>query len=122
MMRGRARHPPKAPRKHRILPFPLRPHRVIMAPSCPAGGERRREERIVGRQVRCPGASGAEHDGQPMAVWVMGGSGTDMPSLDAFDQEFGREPAAVLRVQQRSTTLRPLAGFLLAVAIISVPT
>jgi hypothetical protein len=54
----------------------------------------------------------------------MGGSGTDeMPSLDAFDQEFGRrEPVAVLRAQQRRTTLRPLAGLLLAAAIISVPT
>jgi len=55
----------------------------------------------------------------------MGGSGSgtgDMPSLDAFDQEFGREPVAVLRAQQRRMTLRPLAGVLLALVIISVPT
>src|SRR5262245_13681459 len=53
----------------------------------------------------------------------MGRSGSaDMPSLDAFDQEFEREPAAVLRAQQRRTSLRPLAGLLLAMVIISVPT
>jgi hypothetical protein len=58
-----------------------------------------------------------------MAGRVMGGSSTgDMPNLDAFDQEFGRQPVAVLRAQQRRTALRPLAGLLLAVAIISVPT
>jgi hypothetical protein len=53
----------------------------------------------------------------------MGGSDTDdMPSLDAFDQEFGREPVAVLRAQRRRPTLRPLAGLVLAAVIISVPT
>jgi hypothetical protein len=51
------------------------------------------------------------------------GSGAgDMPTLDAFDQEFGREPVAILRRQRRGTTLRPLVGMLLAGAIISVPT
>jgi hypothetical protein len=44
-----------------------------------------------------------------------------MPSLDAFDHEFGREPAAVLRARQHRRGLRPLVGLLLAAAIISLP-
>jgi uncharacterized protein HemX len=51
-----------------------------------------------------------------------GGSGTgELPSLDAFDQEFEREPAAVLRARQHRRILRPLVGLLLAAAIISLP-
>ena len=54
----------------------------------------------------------------------MRGDGTDageMPRLDAFDDEFGREPVAMLRAHERRTRLRPLIGLLLAAAIVSVP-
>jgi hypothetical protein len=45
----------------------------------------------------------------------------ELPRLDVFDQEFGREPVAVLRGQQRQTRRRLLVGLLLGLAIISVP-
>ena len=54
----------------------------------------------------------------------MRGDGTDageMPRLDAFDDEFGRERVAMLRDHERRTRLRPLIGLLLAAAIVSVP-
>jgi hypothetical protein len=47
---------------------------------------------------------------------------SELPRLDAFDQEFGHEPAAVLRGQRRQTRRRLLVGLVLAVGIISVPT
>jgi len=44
-----------------------------------------------------------------------------MPRLDAFDEEFGREPVAILRGQQRSRLrLRFVVGLLLAAAIATV--
>jgi hypothetical protein len=45
----------------------------------------------------------------------------ELPRLDAFDQEFGRDHVAVLRGQQRQTGRRLLAGLLLGLAIISLP-
>ena len=65
--------------------------------------------------------------GQLIVVAAMRGDGSDpdvgeLPKLDAFDQEFGHEPAAVLRGQRRQTRRRLLVGLLLAVGIISVPT
>ena len=32
----------------------------------------------------------------------------EMPRLDAFDEEFGQDPAAILRGQRRKTRLRLL--------------
>jgi hypothetical protein len=50
------------------------------------------------------------------------GSGVgELPRLDAFDHEFGRESVAVQRGQQRQTRRRLLVGLLLALAIVSVP-
>jgi hypothetical protein len=64
--------------------------------------------------------------GQLIAETAMRGDGSDpgvgeLPRLDAFDQEFGQEPVAVLRGQRRQTRRRLLVGLLLAVGIISVP-
>jgi len=44
----------------------------------------------------------------------------DMPRLDAFDEEFGREPVAILRGQRRKTKLRIWAAvlFLLAAGVV----
>jgi len=39
-----------------------------------------------------------------------------MPRLDAFDEEFGREPVAILRGQRRKTKLRLWAVLILALA------
>ena len=47
--------------------------------------------------------------GRPAAEPTMRGGGTDvseLPRLDAFDEEFGREPVAILRGQQRRGGLR----------------
>jgi hypothetical protein len=45
----------------------------------------------------------------------------EMPRLDAFDEEFGREPVAILRGQQRRRLrLRVVVGLLLAAAIATV--
>jgi hypothetical protein len=54
----------------------------------------------------------------------MGGGGSssaNMPRLDAFDEEFGREPAAVLPARERTGSPRFLARLLLAAAIIGLP-
>src|SRR5262244_2106062 len=43
---------------------------------------------------------------------------SDLPSLDAFDDEFGREPIAILHGQQRRRMrLRLIVGMLVAAAI-----
>ncbi len=45
----------------------------------------------------------------------------DLPTLDAFDEEFGREPSNAVQEQPRRLSARVLVGLLLAAAIISVP-
>jgi hypothetical protein len=44
---------------------------------------------------------------------------TEMPRLDAFDEEFGREPVAVLRGQRRKKRFSAVAGAALGAAIIT---
>jgi hypothetical protein len=46
---------------------------------------------------------------------------SELPKLDAFDQEFGRGLPAATSQERRRTTLRMLAGVVVAAAIISVP-
>jgi hypothetical protein len=44
---------------------------------------------------------------------------TEMPRLDAFDEEFGREPVAVLRGQRRKKRFSAVIGAALGAAIIT---
>jgi hypothetical protein len=46
---------------------------------------------------------------------------SQLPRLDAFDQEFGGDPVAILRARRRRFGTRPIIGLLLGLLIIGVP-